>query len=254
MFVNLNNPTQNKRREVRKLVRSHVSHIQHSLKRTELGQVQKPSKSRYTDRSVNGWAVLDESRAAHPSQRKVNAASGLDSSLLPQHQSTSSGSAQSRSPRRLHSKNLAVAGKSRRHSRQSQCQPKDSHTPLTPTSSDGIKIKEESPQVVSIPSTVKSETDVTSSEGVCIKRDPDRETNRRLDIVSEHSLRSQSLTSSSALQWSWKGDDPARSSPAPLYFSLGDPTDELRNRIELAGIGMSSTMVSTLLPLSLEMQ
>jgi hypothetical protein len=92
MFVNLNNPTQNKRREVRKLVRSHVSYMQHSQKRTELGQVQKPSKSRYTDRSVNGWAVLDDSIAARSSQLKVDSASGLNSGLLPQHQSTVPGS------------------------------------------------------------------------------------------------------------------------------------------------------------------
>jgi hypothetical protein len=106
MFVNLNNPTQNKRREVRKLVRSHVSYMQHSQKRTELGQVQKPSKSRYTDRSVNGWAVLDDSIAARSSQLKVDSASGLNSGLLPQHQSTVPGSVQVRLPRQMYDKEL----------------------------------------------------------------------------------------------------------------------------------------------------
>ena len=244
MFVNLNNPTQNKRREVRKLVRSHVSYIQHSQKRTELGQVQKPSKSRYTDRSVNGWAVLDDSRAAHPSQINVNAASGLVSSLLPQHQSTVPDSAQTRSPRQLYSNDLTVVGKSRRRPKQSQCQSKAPPTPPTPILGDEVNTKKESPHAVSTLPTVKSETTATSPEGVFIKQELDHETDHKLDIVSEHSSRSQSLSSSSTFQLGWESLEPASNSLPPLYFSLRDPTDELREGIELSELSMSSVMVS----------
>jgi hypothetical protein len=88
MFVNLNDPTQNKRRGVRKLVRSHVSCVQHSQKRIELGDVRKQSQSRYTDRSVNAWELLDDSKAGQLSQLSANAASDVDSSLLTQHHTT----------------------------------------------------------------------------------------------------------------------------------------------------------------------
>jgi hypothetical protein len=251
MFVNLNNPTQNKRREVRKLVRSHVSYMQHSQRRTELGQVQKPSKSRYTDRSVNGWAVLDDSIAAR-SSLQVNSASGLHSGLLPQHQSTPPGPVQVRSPRQMYKQEPPAAGKSRRRPRQSPRQPKAPATPPpTPVLDDEVNAKQESPQPRSTLSIVKSEAAVTVPEDVVIKQEPE---DHRWDIVPQHSSRSHSLSSSSASNRHWKYDESLSSSPPPLYFNLGDPTDELRNQIELSGLSMSSVMVSSPLPPPLEMQ
>jgi hypothetical protein len=246
MFVNLNDPTQNKRREVRKLVRSHVSYMQHSQKKTELGQVQKPSKSRYTDRSVNGWAVLDEGRAGQLSQRKANAAHGLDSGLLAQHQSTLPGSDPIRSPRQLYHKELPAATKSQRRPRQTQRQPKGSPTPPTPILGDEVNAKKESPQAVSILPIVKSEVYMTSPGEVIVKQEQEQEDqrNHKWDIVSQHALRSQSLSSSSKFELGWEGVE-LPSTPLSFFFSnLGDPTDELRNRIEFSKMSMSSLMVS----------
>jgi hypothetical protein len=258
MFVNLNNPTQNKHREVRKLVRSHVSYMQHSQKRTDLGQIQKPSKSRHNDRSVNGWAVLDDnSRAARSSQLKVNAASDLDSGLLPQHQSTLPGSVQARSPRQMYDKKLTTAGKTRGRPRQSQRQPKASPTPQPiPIVDEEVNTKPESPQAVSTLPNVKSETAAASPEEFPIKQEMEHETDHKWDIVSQHSSQSQSLSpSSTRSKWGgWEGDRSSSKSLPPLYyFSLGDPTDELRNRVELSGIGLSSALVSSLPPRPLEM-
>jgi hypothetical protein len=254
MFVNLNNPTQNKRREVRKLVRSHVSHVQHSLKRTELGQVQKPSKSRYVDRSVNGWAVFDDGKAGQQSQMKISAAFGLAPRPLVQHESTLPDSDLTRSPRQLYYQELPATDKSRRRTKQGQRQPKASPTSPTPILGTEVNVKE-SPQVVgSTLSTVKCETAATSPEGVFVKQELDHEKDGILDIVSEHSSRSQSLSSSSAFQRGWEGDKPAGDSFTTLYSSLGDPTDELRNRIELAGIGLSSALVLMLSLFSLAVQ
>jgi len=246
MFVNLNNPTQNKRREVRKLVRSHVSHVQHSLKRTELGQVQKPSKSRYVDRSINGWAVFDDGKAGQQSQMKISAAFGLAPRPLVQHESTLPDSGPTRSPRQLYYQELPATDKSRHRTKQGQRQPEASPASPIPILGTEVNVKEESPQVVvSTLSTVKCETAATSPEGVFVKQELDHETDGILDIVSEHSSRSQSLSSSSAFQRGWEGDKPASDSFTTLYSSLGDPTDELRNLIELAGIGLSSALVLT---------
>jgi hypothetical protein len=245
MFVNLNNPTQNTRREVRKLVRSHVSYMQHSQKRTELGQVQKPSKSRYTDRSVNGWAVLDDSIAARSSQLKVDSASGLNSGLLPQHQSTVPGSVQVRLPRQMYDKELTATGKSRRRPRQSPRQPKAPATPpATPVLGDEVNAKQESPQPMSTLPIVKSEDAVTSPKGVVIKQEPEYQMDHRWDIVPQHSSRSQSLSSASTSQWDWESDEPSPKSFAFFFSNLKDPTDELRTRVELSRISLSSVMVS----------
>jgi hypothetical protein len=243
MFVNLNNPTQNKRREVRKLVRSHVSYMQHSQRRTELGQVQKPSKSRYTDRSVNGWAVLDDSIAAR-SSLQVNSASGLHSGLLPQHQSTPPGPVQVRSPRQMYKQEPPAAGKSRRRPRQSPRQPKAPATPPpTPVLDDEVNAKQESPQPRSTLSIVKSEAAVTSPEDVIIKQEPEHQTDHRWDIVPQHSSRSQSPSSASTSQWDCEGDGPSPKSFAVFFSNLKDPTDELRTRIELSRISLSSVKV-----------
>jgi hypothetical protein len=241
MFVNLNEPTQNKRREVRKLVRSHVSYMQHSQKRLELGQVQKQSRSRYTDRSVNGWAVLDEGRAGQLSQRKANAALGLDSGLLTQHQSTLPGSDPIRSPRQLYNKELPAATKSQRRPRQTQRQPKASPMSLTPILN--VNAKEKPPQAVPTLPAVKSEVYVTSPRGVIVKQEQEDQTDHKWDIVSQHSSLLQSPSSSPTFEWGSAGDE-LPSTSLPFFFSnLGDPTDELRNRIELSRMSMSSVMV-----------
>jgi hypothetical protein len=246
MFVNLNEPTQNKRREVRKLVRSHVSYMQHSQKRTELGQVQKPSKSRYTDRSVNGWAVLDDGRAGRHSQLKLKAASGLDSGLLTQHQSTLPGSDPIRSPRQLYNKELPAATKSQRRPRQTQRQPKSSTTSPTPISGDEVNARKESPQAVPTLPTAKSEVYVKSPEVVIVKQEPGYRTDQKWDIVSQDSSLLQSPSSSAIFEWGWAGDEPSYYSFPPSYSNLSDPTDELRNRVELARMSMSSVTVSLL--------
>jgi hypothetical protein len=249
MFVNLNEPTQNKRREVRKLVRSHVSYMQHSQKRLELGQVQKQSKSRYTDRSVNGWAALDEGRAGQLSQRKANAALGLDSGLLAQHQSTLPGSDPIRSPRQLYHKDLPAATKSQRRPRPTQGQPKASPMPPTPILGEQVTAKKESTHSVSTLPIVKSEVYVTSPGGIVAKQEQENQADSKWDIVPQHSSRSQSLSSSSTFEWGWEGDEPPCTS-LPFFFSnLGDPTDELRNRIGLSKMSMSSVMVALLQPL-----
>jgi hypothetical protein len=245
MFVNLNEPTQNKRREVRKLVRSHVSYMQHSQKRTELGQVQKPTKSRYTDRSVNGWAVLDDGRAGQRSQLKLKAASGLNSGLLAQHQSTLPGSDPIRSPRQLYNEEITAPTKSQHRPRQIQRQPKASTSP-TPIPGDEVNAMKESPQTVSTLPIIKSEVYVTSPGGVIVKQEQEDQTDRKWDIVSQHSSGSQSLSSPFTSEWRWEGDE-SQSTSLPFFFSnLGDPTDELRNRIELSRMSMSSVMVSLL--------
>jgi hypothetical protein len=240
MFVNLNNPTQNKRREVRKLVRSHVSYIQHSQKRTELGQVQKPSKSRYTDRSVNGWAVLDDRRAGHLSQRKSNTPSGVTP-----HQSISPGADPIRIPRQLYNDDLPAVGSLRRCSRQSQGQPRNPPAPPTPMPTDEVNAKKESPQAVSTLPKVKSETAVTTTpERVIIKQEPGYETDQRRDIISQHS--SPSLRSASTFGRDGE-DDQLPYYPFPLLHpSLGDPTDELRIRIEVLRVSLPSIMVLSL--------
>jgi hypothetical protein len=243
MFVNLNDPTQNKRREVRKLVRSHVSYKQHSQKRLELGQVQRPSKARYTDRSINGWAVLDDSRADHSSQLKVNATSGVDSGLFTQHQSILPSPVHIRCPRQLFNKELAASDNTRRRPRRKQCQPKASPKLLTPVPYDESNANTDSPQTVSTLSVVKSENTVTSPKGIIIKQEPDYQTDHKWEIVSRHSSRSQSLASPSTPRWDWKGEEPSITSFPLLYPSLSDPTDELRNRIELSRMSLSSVMV-----------
>ena len=253
MFVNLNDPTQNKQREVRKLVRSHVSYIQHSQKRTELGQVQKQSKSRYTDRSVNGWAVLNDfTRAGQSSQLKTDAASGVDPGLIAQHQTALPDSGPNRYPRQLYSEELPPVGKSRRRPRRARCQPKASPTPptqiLDADADTGSYANKDSPPAVSIVPTVKSETAVTSPDMFPMKQESEHETDRKWDTVSQHSAQSQITSSPSITGLGWVGHQRLSSSSPPLYPSLGDPTDELRNRIELSGLSLSSVKVLSLRP------
>jgi hypothetical protein len=248
MFVNLNDPTQNKRREVRKLVRSHVSYMQHSQRRIELGQVEKQPKPRHTG-SINGWAVLDDSRASHSSERKANATSGFDSRLVPernlllQHKSVLPGADPVRYPRQLYNKELVATVKNRRHPRRNQRQLKTSPTLPTPTPDDGANVCKDSPRAVSTPPTVKSETIVRSPKQVIIKREPEYEADHERDIVSQRS--SRSLSSSSTSGRDRKSDQPLDSSLPPLYSSLEDPTDELRIQIELSRTSLPSIMVSS---------
>jgi hypothetical protein len=240
MFVNLNNPTQNKRREVRKLVRSHVSYMQHSQKRTELGQVQKPSKSRYTDRSVNGWAVLNDRKAGHLSQRKSNAPSGVTP-----HQPISPGADAIRIPRQLYNDDLPAVGSLRRCSRQSQGQPRNPLAPPTPMPTNEANAKKESPQAVSTLPKVKSETTVTTTpERVIIKQEPGYEMDQIRDIISQHY--SPSLQSSSTSGRDGEGDQLPYYPFPLLHPSLGDPTDELRIRIEVLRVSLPSIMVLSL--------
>ena len=103
--------------------------------------------------------------------------------------------------------------------------------------------------------TVKSETAAASPGEILIKQEMEHETDGNWDIVSQHSSRSLSLSSSSTECGRWEDDKPSSKSLQPLYyFSLGDPTNELRNRIELSGIGLSSALVSSLPPRSLNLQ
>ena len=247
MFVNLNEPTQNKRREVRKLVRSHVSYIQHSQKRGDLGQVEKQSKSRYIHRSVNGWAVLDDNgRAGQTSKLNASAASGVHSCLLPQHQPMSTGLNPIRHSRQLCQKELPADGKSRRRLRRDQFQPRALPMPPTPIVNDDVtaNINEDPPQAVSTMPTVNSETVITSPGRVFIKQEPDYETDHKWDIVSNDYPQSQEMITSS-VSGGREGEWQASRSLPSLHSSLGDPTDELRNRIEFSGLSFSSVLVSS---------
>jgi hypothetical protein len=247
MFVNLSDPTQNKRRGVRKLVRSHVSYIQHSQKRIELGHVKKQDKSQYTDRSVNGWALLDDSRAGQLSPLKANEASGVDSGLLSERQATLPGSGPIRCPRQPYNKELTAAGVCRRRPRQNQCQPRTLPTPPTPILDGEVHAKKDSPQAVSrLLPTMESETVVTSTDGVLTKQEPGYETEYKWDIVSQYRSRRQRLSSSSTSGWGCEGDEPSSTSFHPLYSSLDDPTDEVRIWIERLRISLPSVMVSLL--------
>lgn len=254
MFVNLNEPSQNKRHEVRKLVRSHVSHVQHSQKRIELGQIQKHSKSRHTDRSINGWMVLDDSRSGHSSQRKTKAASCVDSSLHTQQYSTLPGIDTARRPRRLYKERFAAPGEIRRRSGRDQCQPKASPMPPTPIFDDEARANEDPAEVVSTLPAAKSEMAVTSPEGIIVNQVAENQTDHKWDLVSQHSSQLGGLSSSSTPGWSWELDESSSASIPHLYSSLGDPTDELRNWIELSGISLPSAMVLSLQVQVLEMQ
>jgi hypothetical protein len=235
MFVNLSDPTQNKRRGVRKLVRSHVSCVQHSQKRIELGDVRKQSQSRYTDRSVNAWELLDDSKAGQLSQLSANAASDVDSSLLTQHHTTLPGLGPIRCLRQVSNKELTAAGNSRRRPRRNQCLPKASPAPPTPILDGEGRGKKGSLQAVSrLFPAVKSETGVMSPDRILIRQEPEYETDYKWDTVSQHSLR-----------WGWEDDEPSFSSFPPFYSSLDDPTDEVRIWVELSRISLPSVLVSS---------
>ena len=254
MFVNLNDPSQNKRNGVRKLVRSHVSHMQHSQKRIELGQIQKQTKYKHTNRSVNGWMVLDDSRSSHLSQRNAKAASCVDSTLPIQCQSTSPGIDPVRRPRQLYKGELAAPGGIRRRSGRDQCQPKASPTPPTPIFDDDASANEDSVEGVSTLPAAKSELAVTRPEGIIVNQAAENQTDHKWDIVSQHSSQLGCLSSSSTPGWSWELDESSSASIPHPYSSLGDPTDELRNWIELLRICLPSVMVLSLQVHVLEMQ
>jgi hypothetical protein len=67
-FVNYNDPAQNKSTDVRRFIRSHISHFQHEQKRTELGRALRKHRPRYHERSIDAWKVVSGSHhmTRHP--------------------------------------------------------------------------------------------------------------------------------------------------------------------------------------------
>jgi hypothetical protein len=126
--------------------------------------------------------------------------------------------------------------------------------PPTPFFDDEAGANEDPAEEVSTPPTAKSESAVTSPAGIIVNQAAENQTDHKWDIVSQHSSQLEGLSSSSMPGWSSELDEPSSASYLHLCSSLGDPTDELRARIELSRISLPSVMVSLLQHHSPEMR
>jgi hypothetical protein len=232
-FVNYNDPAQNKSTDVRRFIRSHISHFQHEQKRTELGRASRKHRPRYYERSIDAWKVASGANHAtrHPSTLPAPSASNNVSDISVDRGSQDTLSLAITNTR--HDMVLAQRPKAQSHALPPSADPsKDLITDLMPVTAE--------PSCQEYGSLMKTEDSIKAEEaGV---------SNQTSGMNAMHDMRPQTSLqnanpSGSYAAVSERPITPYRNVPQLFFENLRDPTDELRNWVEVQRISVSSLTV-----------
>jgi hypothetical protein len=232
-FVNYNDPAQNKSADVRRFIRSHISHFQHEQKRTELGRALRKHRPRYHERSIDAWEVASgpHHTTRHPPTLPTSSASDNVSDITVDRGSQDTLGLAITNTR--HDTVLAQRPKSQSHAPPPSADPsKDLITDLMPVTAE--------PSCQDSRRLMKTEDDIKAEEaGV---------SNRTCGENAMHDVRPQTFLqranpSGSYAAVSERHITPYRNVPQLFFENLRDPTDELRNWVEVQRISVSSLTV-----------
>jgi hypothetical protein len=248
-FVNYNDPAQTKSRDVRKFIRSHVSHVQHEQKRTELGQIlHKQTRPRSSKQSIDAWKCeeglyRDRSRSPTPQPLSRSTGSSLGTDR-------GSGCADGRRIQEGRAEMATARGRSgmasssaRGSTKPANFQRPQSYEPA-PTASSSVRLDGDSSPFLTDPSCLHrgKRTKIGAGNNAHEEAQEASTSNQKPDKHGKHR---------SPLSLSKHGSG-APSRPTPhgnssrlSYSNLRDPTDELRNWMELQGTSVSLVTVSS---------
>jgi hypothetical protein len=232
-FVNYNDPAQNKKADVRRFIRSHISHFQHEQKRTELGRALRKQRPRYYERSIDAWKVASEPchTTRHPSTLPASSASNNASDI-----DVDRGSQDMLGPAITNTQHDTVL--TQRPEAQSPalslgaCSSKDLVRDLTPATAEPLC--QESGSLPKTEDNIKAE-EADFSNQIFRK-------NAMHDVCPQTSLQCANPSGYCAAVTEGR-ITPYRSVPQVLFENLRDPTDELRNWVEVQRISVSSLTV-----------
>jgi hypothetical protein len=231
-FVNYNDPAQNKSTDVRRFIRSHISHFQHEQKRTELGRALRKHRPRKHERSIDAWKLASGPyhTTRHPSTLPTSSASNNVSNIDTDRESQDMLS-------------LAITT-TRQHTVLAQGPEAQSHalSPSAYSSKDLVKDlmpATAEPSCQDSRSHTKPEYNIKAEEGVSNRTSEEKAVH---DVCPQTSLQ-HTTPSGSCAAVSERRITPYRSVPQLVFEHLRDPTDELRNWVEVQRISVSSLTV-----------
>lgn len=254
LFVNFDDPAQGKNREVRALVRSHVSFVQHRRQESAEGRPQRRPRPRHAHRSINAWAPHDSRSGPPPSSTptegsisSANSAPRSESNRTTQQQPGLHGCDQLRRPRPGHTLNAAelpVRSATQHHVGQNQRQ-LEGH-PFAPAHSSSTRANasgDPTPVSSSWPSQNGETTTTTTGGPLKITATPNLLSGQEAGF-KRHTWQQPRPLASQGLSGDFETHStPAFDSSPSFYLNLGDPTDKLRSQLALLSISLSSVRV-----------
>jgi hypothetical protein len=234
-FVNYNDSAQTKSTAVRRFVRSHISHYQHEQKRTELGRAIRKHKPRYYAHSIDAWKPVSgpDHNMRGPSTPPVSSVSSVASTVDT-----------NRTSQNIVDKPVSTT----RDDEGVQCLEAQSQA-SAPIGSSSKDIVQDLVPATADPSSLHSGSHAKTEDNIKAEETgvPNQTSGEKAmhDVCPQTSRQYANPSGSCAAHFA-----PYRSVPQLHFEHLRDPTDELRNWVEVQRISLSSLTVRCPYPYS----